>query len=406
MRHFRDPKLLSALILALTTAALIARPPVAEETIEGVQVAALDQPRIYMELYRTANGQPLMTQGADATSAIEAFLDTGASGVVLSTDTAGKLGLKDQKTPDGKPIVFEDTGVAGSEKFGVTEPLFVALAPYPNGEQPGSFSKPMGPLRMQTRPEAGILAMIAPGMDIAGMPILAGKVVVIDPTPLAKFDKLKTIVLAPGDRNIPKTTRHVPLTYDSFAAYTRMTPRDATGPNLAANPMIGPDPFKPDPSKKGVIVTYNGKRVSGTFLLDTGAVTSIISTKLARELGVKLDDTDKPLGIPKDKLFSLAIGGLGGAKQSSGIFFDRLELPTREGKPIVYEKAPLLISDVSVVDGNGKTFTLDGVFGMNYLVASAEITGGLIPDVGKMVDGPFKIIVIDNQRGEMGLEPR
>src|SRR5689334_17925365 len=197
-------------VLAFTllyTFAIVAAPPapVADEAIEGVQAAALDQPRVYMEVYRTANGQPLKTKGAEATSAMEAFVDTGASCVVLSSDTAGKLCLKDQKTPDGKPITFEDTGVAGSEKFGVTEPLFAARAPYPNGEQPGDFSKPAGPLRMQIRPEAGILAMIAPGMDIAGMPVIAGKVVVIDPTPLAKFDKLKTIVLSAEDRNIPRT---------------------------------------------------------------------------------------------------------------------------------------------------------------------------------------------------------
>ena len=405
MRKLRPQYLLVALILALFTLAFAA-PPVVDDAIEGVQAAALDQPRVYREVYRTAGGKPLMTKGDDATSAIEAFLDTGASGVVLSSDTSGKLAIKETKTADGKAVSFEDTGVAGSEKFGVTEPLFAALAPYPNGEQPGDFAKPIGPLRMQVRPEAGILAMIAPGMDIAGMPLMAGKVVVIDPTPLAKFDKLKTIVLPPGDRNIPRTTRHVPLTYDSFAAYTRVTPQGATGPNLAANPLIGPDPFKPDASKKGVVVSFKGKSVTGTFLLDTGAVTSIISTKLARELGIKLDDNDKPLGIPKDQQFSLAVGGLGGAKQSTGIFFDRLELPTREGRPIVYVKAPLLISDITVVDAKGKPFTLDGVFGMNYLVASAEITGGLLPDVGKMVDGPFKLIVIDHARGELGLEPR
>src|SRR5690349_4064668 len=146
-------------LIAVTTIALNAAAPpktVVDDAIEGVQVAALDQPRVYMEVYRTANGKPLMTKGEGATSAIEAFLDTGASGVVLSTDTSGKLGIKDDKTRDGKPIVFEDTGVAGSEKFGVTEPLFAALAPYPNGEQPGDFAKPMGPIRMQTRPEAGI----------------------------------------------------------------------------------------------------------------------------------------------------------------------------------------------------------------------------------------------------------
>src|SRR6476660_10356978 len=58
----------------LCTVALVAAPPptpAADETIEGVQVAALDQPRVYMEVYRTANGQPLKTKGDEATSAIE-----------------------------------------------------------------------------------------------------------------------------------------------------------------------------------------------------------------------------------------------------------------------------------------------------------------------------------------------
>src|SRR6478735_2626370 len=98
MRHLRDPKLLAMLIVALCTVALVAPPtPAADETIEGVQVAALDQPRVYMEVYRTANGQPLKTKGDEATSAIEAFLDTGASGMVLSSDTARKLGVKEAK---------------------------------------------------------------------------------------------------------------------------------------------------------------------------------------------------------------------------------------------------------------------------------------------------------------------
>ena len=100
MRKLRPQYLLVALILALFTLAFAA-PPVVDDAIEGVQAAALDQPRVYMEVYRTAGGKPLMTKGDDATSAIEAFLDTGASGVVLSSDTSGKLAIKETKTADG-----------------------------------------------------------------------------------------------------------------------------------------------------------------------------------------------------------------------------------------------------------------------------------------------------------------
>jgi hypothetical protein len=43
---------------------------------------------------------------------------------------------------------------------------------------------------------------------------------------------------------------------------------------------------------------------------------------------------------------------------------------------------------------------------MNYLVASAEVTGGLLPDIGKITDGPFRWIVIDLKRGMLGVEPK
>ena len=369
----------------------------ADDAIEGVQPAALDQPRIFMCLRRDVQGKILETKDKDARSGIEAFLDTGASGVVLSSDTCGQLDVVQEKTRDAKAIEYEDVGVGGSEKFTVSEPLFLALAPYPNGDDPTNYDKPFGPIRAQIRPETGILAMIAPGMDVAGMPAIAGKVVVIDTKPLANFDKLHTIVVAPGDRNIPKTSRHVPLTYVSFARFTKTTPAGATGPNVSANPMIGPDPFAAKDSHKPIIVTHRGKSASGTFLFDTGAATSMISTKLAQQLGIQ---------IAKEQKFSLPIGGLGGQKNASGLFVDRVEIPTRENnRPIVYSKAPLLVCDITVTDAEGKQFTLDGVLGMNYFVASAEITGGLLPDIGKIVNGPFRYIVIDHARGELGMEP-
>src|SRR5438552_3538374 len=367
-----------------------------EETIEGVQPAALDQPRIFVSLRREARGAVLQTHDKDARSGIEAFLDTGASGVVLSSDTCGQLGIAVEKTRDGKEITYDDVGVGGSEKFTVAPPLFFALAPYPNGDDPTNYERPFGPIRAQIRAESGILALLAPGMDVAGMPAMAGKVVVIDAKPLANFDKLHTSVLAPGDRNIPKTTHHVPLTYVSFARFTKVWPPGANGPTVDANPMIGPDPFTADDPRKPVVVIYRGKRASGTFLFDTGAATSMISTKLAKELGLKLDANGAPTGIAKDQFFSLPIGGLGGAKNCSGTFFDRVEIPTNDGRPVAYVKAPLLVCDITVADAENKTFTLDDVLGMKYLVASAEVTGRLLPGIGKIVSGPFRWIVIDH----------
>jgi hypothetical protein len=386
----------------------------ANEAIEGVQAAALDQPRIYVCFRRSANGAILSTKAepkhkdmlgddvsGDPQMGAEAFLDTGASGMMLSADTVQKLGIAQEKS-----VTFEDTGVAGSDKFGVTESLFAALARYPNAdsENPADYSSATGPYHMQVRAGGGLLEMIAPGMDVAGMPVMVGQVVAMDPTPLAKYEKIRTAVLPPGDKRIPQTSKHVALTMVSFARFTKLSPAGAAGPDLVANPMIGPDPFAANDSHKPVAITFHGKTVAGTFLLDTGAASSIISTKLAKQLGLKNAADGSLADVPKDQQFELAIGGVGGANQSHGVFFNRLELPTREGPPIVYLKAPLLISDITVADQDGKTFTLDGVFGMNYLVASAEVTGGLMPDVGKIIDGPYRWIVIDFKQQMLGLE--
>jgi hypothetical protein len=366
------------------------------DTYEGVQAAALDQPRIYFNLRRTPGGKPLQTEDPEPLMGVEAFLDTGASGIVVSDDTAKKL-----KVARIEGAKFQDVGVGGNDFFGVSEPLYVALADYPHADQENIvyYSKPVGPFRMQLRAGGGLLDLLSPGMDVLGMPVISGKVVVLDPTGLAKFEKIETAVYAPGDKKIPKTSRHIPLTIVPFDRFTRIDPPGAERPTLVGNPMIGPNPFAPRDARKGVVVSYKGKSVSGTFLLDTGAATSMISSRLTQKLGVNLDQ------IPKAEQFSLAVGGIGGARESTGIYFDKLELPTMEGS-ISFTGAPLLVADISMQDADGKTYTLDGVLGMNYLVASVEIAGGLLPDIGKMVDGPFKSIVIDLKNNELGLEPK
>jgi hypothetical protein len=227
----------------------------AENAIEGVQPAALDQPRIYLNLRRDGNGPVLHTQTEERLSGVEAFLDTGASGVMLSKDTVQKLSVRTEK--DG---VFEDVGIAGTEKFAIAEPLFIALAPYPKSDpETADYSPPMGPIRAAVRPGGGLLDLVAPGLDVVGMPLIVGKVLVLDPKPLVDFEKIRTSVVSPDDPRIPKTTRHVPLTAVAFAQFTRVHPAGATSPTLGPNPMIGPDPFRPGDPRPLVRITHGGK---------------------------------------------------------------------------------------------------------------------------------------------------
>lgn len=110
----------------------LAAPAIAED-IEGVQPAALDQPRINLVVRRQAGGPVLMADGQTAFN-VEAFLDTGASGIMLSPHTAQQLGIHRETAtvPGGKggEVRFEDVGVGGGDQFAVSEPLVLSLASY------------------------------------------------------------------------------------------------------------------------------------------------------------------------------------------------------------------------------------------------------------------------------------
>lgn len=378
--------------------------------IEGVQPAALDQPRVHLHLRRTQNGEPLSTgkKKDEKTINITAFLDTGASGVLLSKTTADALGVKTQMN-GAKAVVFHDVGVGGSEGFDVSEPLFVYMAPSgKNGEPADASGYPtvLGPFRLQLGQRAGLMDMLTGGMDVIGMPSIHGRVMVMDPKPVDTFgDTMRAGLFQRGDSHIPKTDRHVMLSYGSFKRFTKLEPATAQGPTLADNPFVGPSPTGGKKDVKPIEISFNGKRATGSFLLDTGAAASMISSKLAAALGVTEQD-GKLAGAPEAEQFSFTIGGVGGAKKSPGFRADALTLPTRENDPLVYKKAPLIVCDIEVEDPTThEKLTLDGVLGMNYFVASANIEeSALMPDINHMTACAYDWIVFDEPAAELGLK--
>jgi predicted aspartyl protease len=380
--------------------------------IEGVQPASLDQPRVHLHLRRELKGKPLAAgNGKEQLINIQAFLDTGASGVMLSTQTADALGVHREAAKPGENVIFHDVGVGGDDRFNVAEPLYVFVAPSgKTGEPDDASGYPIsfGPVRAQVGPlSAGILQMLTGGLDVVGMPAMKGRIVVIDPKPVDTFGD--TMRAGLFDRNaqhngqtvIPKTDRHIALRYQSFARFTHVEPPDAKGPTLAENPFID-----------GVIAASGRSKSSGNWLLDTGAAASMISSKQAAKVGVKYvegtEGTNAPVlaGVPEDEQFTITVGGVGGSKKAAGFFLDTLTLPTKEKDPIVYKRAPVLVSDITVEDPKThEQITLDGVFGMNFLCASAMVTeAALLPDIGKMSAGPYAWIVFDEPNAVLGLK--
>jgi hypothetical protein len=385
------------------------------DDIDGVQPAALDQPRINLVIRRQPGGQPLMGKTADGDAFnVEAFLDTGASSSTLSINTAQLLGIKREKAGQ-QEARFQDVGVGGGSEFAVSEPIFFSLAPMaPNVDIDQkdaiamTYNLTAGPYRAEIGPlgSADFLTALALGdMDIVGMPVIAGKIVVLDPKDVnAMTDKIRTTVYdaktaAAANPPIPKTSQHVKLNFVSFAQYTKISPGGAQPPAIGANPMIG------------VNVTHRGKTYTGVWLLDTGAAASMISRKQAAALGVSYapgtDGTGHPRldGVPADRQFIMSVGGIGGTKKSAGFFLDRLSLPTIEKNPISFVHAPVLVADITLTDSSGRTSTLDGVFGMNFLVASAMVDeSSLIPDIDHLTSGAFRWIVLNQPAGWLGVQ--
>lgn len=402
--------------------------------VSGVQPAALDQPRINLAISRTLKGDPLSGDtGAGSTFNVEAFYDTGSSGVVFSSDTATALGIN-AETYKGTPVSFNDTGVAGGDSMGVTEALFLGLAPYnPNADldNPGTastvYNQTFGPLRTEINSSPEFNDELTGDIDIVGMPATQGKVVVMDARPVNTFeDTMRTYVYNPGTKynkkkaatnpGIPATNLHVALTYANFNRFSSLSPSRAAGPTLNDNPIIGPNPIAKIDSKipagknPGITIARGSKSAAGSWLFDTGAVSSFISKAQASTLGVSYKKgtfgTDNPIlvdsrGKAVAGQFTEAIGGVGGATTVAGFFLDSLSVPTQEGTPLRFLKAPVLVTDITVQDSiTKKTLTLDGDFGMNFLVASADVTGGF---PGNLAPGAFDWLTFDQPKGVLGI---
>ena len=406
--------------------------------IEGVFNASLDQPRVYALLRESPTGDPLM--GYDPlwdveTFTLEAFYDTGASGLLLSKETADALGVTREMIGD-TPVLFEDVGVGGSSFFEVSTPLYTSLAPYGVDRDLDNIStfedvydQKFGPLRMQiSTEEADLLGF---PLDVFGMPAMRNKVLVMDARPLKsddpfEFGLMRTYPYNPGtpynadedDNNpgITPTNLHVDLSYANFGRFTDVSPSGAAGPTLRHNPFIGPnplaaiDPMIPPDHTPGITIARGSQTFTGSWLFDTGAAASILSQHGAAAVGVRYApgtyETDNPLlldaaGNAIEDQFTLQIGGIGGSFTAAGFFLDSMVLPTMEGQPLRYLRAPVLVGDISVADPDtGEEVTLDGIFGMNFLVSSMMVDG---MELGDVAAGAYDWIVFDEPNGVLGL---
>jgi hypothetical protein len=452
MESFRSlsrPAWVAALFVALLACLAGPRPAWAVD-IDGTQPFAFDQPQVNGVLLPAGSQVPYSGKDIldNTTFNVLGFLDTGSSGIVIDSRMKPLFNI-----PVQAGVTYSDVAIGGNTDFSVTPNLDVRIAPSTASDVDHQATIPtvynqlysstrlqIGPTNLSPDPESDPL-------NVFGMPVMLGKTVVMDPKPLnspdlLNFDFMHTFIYNQGtpfnaaaantNPGIPTTNHHVALSYGDFSRFSQTTPAGAAGPTLGHNPFIGPNPanqFAANPlpdSTPPVALDFGGIHVTGSFLLDTGAVTSFISTKLAADLHVRYQDntlgTNHPVlelfdpahpNLPGTTLgtqFMLPIQGIGGAPVLAGFYLDDLVLHTLEGglvdldpNNIRYLHAPVMVNDLELLDPNtGQLITLDGVFGMNAMVASALLTADL--NIDKTAFGPYNWVTIDEPNSLLGLD--
>jgi hypothetical protein len=361
-RRLNSRALLAALGLSAALAICLAVTSAQAVDLNGIgQPAAIDQPQIYMSLHNTPGGAPIVGQTTgifgdiESTIGIQAYLDTGASGILISQQTADAWHLANS-TYNGQTVKFEDVGVVGSAQFTVSNPIYAKVAPYTSDADPEDQSKyepvnnpavvgkPWTPLGIQMGP--GASSGSATGdfdflgtqdINVVGMPAMKGKIVLIDARQsnmamkqIAQVERtggqtaalnsfldnidnvsLKTYLYDPANAppvaGTANTNLHVQMSYADFSTFTITTPTGAPGPTLTHNPFIGPNPLASIPNNPfnipadntpKVKLGFGGLSAQGSFLLDTGAGASFVSQNIAGQLHVRYvngtENTDNP----------------------------------------------------------------------------------------------------------------
>jgi len=339
--------------------------------IDGMYEAAIDLPRILFILKREPNDPPLEVEGNFELN--YAFLDTGASGVLLSRETTELMGIAVE--PNAQ---FVDTGVAGEEYFDVSESLYIGTADYKASDpyNPSIYSL-AGPRRFQIKQTyAGLFPI-----DVLGVPVMAGKSAVLDSGGTNDLEYFTADIKEANDPAIPQVDFKLALRFEKY-----IVPEDSRNipplPVLAYNPVID-----------NIAVEYNGVISTGTWLFDTGATVSAISTAQSFKLGLT-DEYGEPIITPD---FYVDIGGIGGSITIPGFQIDNLIIPTLCGYNLVFNNARVTVHDVGIFnETTGEFIILDGIFGSNFLCATFDT---LTYDMSAT---PFDRIVIDTKNALLG----
>jgi autotransporter-associated beta strand protein len=277
------------------------------------------------------------------------LLDTGANDISVVSDAAQEL------VDNGLQSVgmYSDLGVGGLTAFNLSAPYQLNFTDS-NG-QTITLPQTSQDVRVLTNPsfDFGMSASDGGIPGVLGMPAMVGRVTTLDTSAEASYGTLgvsfsNTVPAGNGDRFTVATDTRV--TFD---------PRDGLP---AGSPANAPLPTWAPVTFVTATLEYNGKSVSGAFLVDTGAQMSDMSTALASSLGLDLSNPVE----------TIPVAGVGGTVNVPVLAVDQLSLSTQQGPQLVWSDPvsqggiDMMVQDIAP--------GIDGVFGADML------SGGVTTD--------------------------
>jgi hypothetical protein len=345
--------LISGLIFTLFSAAAVAIPHLDFGVMDGL---ALDQPRVYFSLEDPANLGVIV--GPDELFNTAA-LDTGADSVLLASYAYLDLDTLEvapdryelERRGDGSVVQYEQVGVAGSELFDLTIPYNLAYA-----GPPGGATTQLNAVRVTGSPDSELSDLAG----IVGMPAMVDHVVTFDLTPMSGLNLINVAF----SQTRPAETGH------SYHIHLDRLPTEASGQIEPDDPL----PVLADlPLVANVVTGHAGGAVTGSYLLDSGATTTLITSATALSLGIDPET---------DAVDFLPVGGIGGETTLPVVYVDSITLPTAEGVDMVFRDIYAAVLDVEGLD-------VAGILGFNAL------TTGYLDAIFTEDTGVFHQAVLD-----------
>ncbi len=334
----------------------------------GVHAAGISQPRADFLVTDPLNGDaPVLWTDPwteeTGPAVFSAFIDTGASGFAISAlhqsdDPDVREAVPQLNLTSGDLIgMFTEIGVGGAETGDVTRPFGIRMIDGQAGSgdgQPVAAFTAYGSFHLWLRREIGTgEANPFLGLDpinLVGMPVIRQRRMwmtapVFDPGTFEAAE-IQTTML-PAGASEPATNITLPLRLQNFV---HPPPAGEVLPAAADNPLV-----------RSVTVSHpGGTPHTSEWLFDTGAQSTILAFRVARDIGLIPAACDTLADFMADYTGpTTQIGGIGETLTVPLLEVGRIEVPCAEGFTLAWSNVTVIVADVA---------SLDGVFGMNLLV--------------------------------------